>query len=109
MPGFDSISDQGEVARPLNALLDAFEARNSLPRTIVYNLNPIYNELIGTTIQNFQTNEDGIAGKIQFGSGWWLNDTKPGMIHQLTALADQGLLMHLLGMLTEPRSSISYK
>ena len=30
--GFDSISDQGEVARPLNALLDAFEMRNSLAK-----------------------------------------------------------------------------
>ena len=106
--GFDSISDQGEVARPLNALLDALEMRDSLPRTILYNLNPVYNELIGTTIQNFQTNEAGIAGRIQFGSGWWFNDTKPGMIRQLTALADQGLLMHFVGMLTDSRSFISY-
>ncbi|WP_338471871.1 glucuronate isomerase [Niallia sp. XMNu-256] len=106
--GFDSISDQGEVAQPLNALLNAFEMQDSLPRTIVYNLNPVYNELIGTTIQNFQSNEDGIAGKIQFGSGWWFNDTKPGMIRQLTALADQGLLMHFVGMLTDSRSFISY-
>lgn len=106
--GFDSISDQGEVAAPLNALLDAFEIRDSLPRTIVYNLNPVYNELIGTTIQNFQTNEAGIAGKIQFGSGWWFNDTKPGMIRQMTALADQGLLSHFVGMLTDSRSFISY-
>lgn len=106
--GFDSISDQGEVARPLNALLDAFESRNCLPKTIVYNLNPLYNELIGTTIQNFQMNEEGIAGKIQLGSGWWFNDTKPGMIRQLTALADQGLLMHFVGMLTDSRSFISY-
>ena len=106
--GFDSISDQGEVAAPLNALLDALEIRDSLPRTIVYNLNPVYNELIGTTIQNFQTNEDGIAGRIQFGSGWWFNDTKPGMIRQMTALADQGLLSHFVGMLTDSRSFISY-
>ena len=106
--GFDSISDQGEVAAPLNALLDALEIRDSLPRTIVYNLNPVYNELIGTTIQNFQTNEEGIAGKIQFGSGWWFNDTKPGMIRQMTALADQGILSHFVGMLTDSRSFISY-
>ena len=95
------------MAAPLNALLDAFEQENSLPKTILYNLNPVYNELIGTTIQNFQA-ESGIAGKIQFGSGWWFNDTKPGMIRQLTALADQGLLMHFVGMLTDSRSFISY-
>ncbi|MCQ6275656.1 glucuronate isomerase [Bacillus sp. V3B] len=105
--GFDSISDQGEVAAPLNALLDAFEQGDSLPKTILYNLNPIYNDLIGTTIQNFQAGS-GIAGKIQFGSGWWFNDTKPGMIRQLSSLADQGLLMHFVGMLTDSRSFISY-
>lgn len=105
--GFDSINDQGEVAAPLNALLDAFDQQNSLPRTILYNLNPIYNDLVGSTLANFQT-EPGISGKIQFGSGWWFNDTKPGMLRQLTALADQGLLMHFVGMLTDSRSFISY-
>lgn len=104
--GFDSISDQGEVAAPLNALLNAFEQEDSLPKTILYNLNPVHNELIGSTIQNFQS--AGVAGKIQFGSGWWFNDTKPGMIRQMTALADQGLFMHFVGMLTDSRSFISY-
>lgn len=105
--GFDSMSDQGEVAAPLNALLDSLDVTGHLPRTIIYNLNPVHNELIGTTIQNFQT-EAGIAGKIQLGSGWWFNDTKPGMTRQLTALADQGLLAHFVGMLTDSRSFISY-
>lgn len=105
--GFDSINDTGNIAAPLNALLDAFDRENALPRTILYNLNPTYNDLVGSTLANFQT-EAGIKGKIQFGSGWWFNDTKPGMIRQLNALADQGLLMHFVGMLTDSRSFISY-
>lgn len=105
--GFDSINDQGEVAPPLNALLNAFDLEDSLPKMIIYNLNPMYNDLIGTTIQNFQT-EAGVPGKIQFGSGWWFNDTKPGMIRQLSSLADQALLAHFVGMLTDSRSFISY-
>ena len=105
--GLDSINDQGEVAAPLNALLDAFDQKDSLPKTIIYNLNPVYNDLIGSTIANFQT-EAGVPGKIQFGSGWWFNDTKPGMIRQLSSLADQGLLAHFVGMLTDSRSFISY-
>ena len=105
--GFDSINDAGHVAAPLNALLNAFEKEDALPRTILYNLNPMYNDLVGSTLANFQT-EAGIKGKIQFGSGWWFNDTKPGMIRQLNALADQGLLMHFVGMLTDSRSFISY-
>ncbi|MCQ6278797.1 glucuronate isomerase [Bacillus sp. EB600] len=105
--GFDSINDQGEVAPPLNALLNAFDLEDSLPKMIIYNLNPVYNDLIGSTIQNFQT-EAGVPGKIQFGSGWWFNDTKPGMIRQLSSLADQALLAHFVGMLTDSRSFISY-
>ena len=106
--GFDSISDQGEVAEPLNRLLNTLELEDALPKMVIYNLNPVYNDLIGSTIQNFQTNNEGIAGKIQFGSGWWFNDTKPGMIRQMSALADQGLLAHFVGMLTDSRSFISY-
>ena len=48
--GFDSIGDIGEVAKPLNGLLNAMELNNSLPRTIVYNLNPAINDLMGSTI-----------------------------------------------------------
>ncbi|MEW9670584.1 glucuronate isomerase [Ammoniphilus sp. 3BR4] len=105
--GFDSINDQGQLAAPLNALLDAFDQEDHLPKTILYNLNPIYNDLVGSTMANFQT-EPGVAGKIQFGSGWWFNDTKQGMIRQMSALADQGLLMHFVGMLTDSRSFLSY-
>ncbi|MCM3768243.1 glucuronate isomerase [Neobacillus niacini] len=105
--GYDSISDQGEVAVPLNALLAAFDEVDGLPKTILYNLNPIHNELVGSTLANFQT-EAGVQGKIQLGSGWWFNDTKQGMIRQMNALADQGLLMHFVGMLTDSRSFISY-
>jgi glucuronate isomerase len=106
--GFDSISDQGEVAEPLNALLNTLELDDALPKMVIYNLNPVYNDLIGSTIQNFQMNKEGIAGKIQFGSGWWFNDTKPGMIRQMSALADQAVLAHFVGMLTDSRSFISY-
>jgi glucuronate isomerase len=45
---------------------------------------------------------------MQLGAGWWFNDTKRGMIHRMKALADQGLLFHFVGMLTDPRSFISY-
>ncbi|RIN53307.1 glucuronate isomerase, partial [Staphylococcus simulans] len=46
--------------------------------------------------------------KVQHGAGWWFNDTKRGMLNQMTSLADQGLLMHFVGMLTDSRSFISY-
>ncbi|MWF63652.1 glucuronate isomerase [Staphylococcus haemolyticus] len=105
--GFDSIRDQENLAYHLNATLDMMEQESHLPKTILYNLNPIYNDIVGSTIANFQT-EPGIISKVQHGAGWWFNDTKRGMLRQMSSLADQGLLMHFVGMLTDSRSFISY-
>lgn len=103
--GFDSINDR-EVAEPLSALLDSLNKDNNLPKTILYCLNPKDNEVIGTMIGNFQEG-NGIS-KIQFGSGWWFNDQKDGMVRQLTALSQLGLLSKFVGMLTDSRSFLSY-
>ena len=103
--GWDSISD-GLVAAKLSRYLDALARDDLLPRTILYCLNPIHNEVLGTMIGNFQ---DGrVFGKIQFGSGWWFNDQKDGMIRQMTALANLGNLGAFVGMLTDSRSFLSY-
>lgn len=106
--GFDSINDQTNVAFALNNILNALDKEDKLPKTIVYNLNPTYNDVVASTVANFQTNNEGIKGKIQFGSGWWFNDTEQGMLRQMEALADHGLLMHFVGMLTDSRSFVSY-
>lgn len=57
-------------------------------------------------IGNFQNSDT--PGKIQFGSGWWFNDQKDGMIRQMTALSQLGLLRRFVGMLTDSRSFLSY-
>ena len=106
--GFDSINDQSNLAMSLNQLLDAMAQENALPKTILYNLNAVYNDVVATTIANFQSAEHGVKSPIQFGSGWWFNDTRRGMENQLNSLADQGLLMHFVGMLTDSRSFVSY-
>lgn len=106
--GFDSINDQTNLASSLNRLLDAMAQRNALPRTILYNLNPGYNDIVATTVANFQSGDEGVKSPIQFGSGWWFNDTRRGMESQLNSLADQGLLMNFVGMLTDSRSLVSY-
>jgi glucuronate isomerase len=71
----------------------------------VYCLNPRDNEVLGTIIGCFQT---GMPGKIQFGSGWWFNDQKDGMVRQMTALSNLGLLSRFVGMITDSRSFLSY-
>ena len=79
---------------------------DELPKTILYCLNPKDNEVLGTMLGNFQGG--GIAGKIQFGSGWWFNDQKDGMEKQIKALCNLGLLSRFVGMLTDSRSFLSY-
>ena len=103
--GLDSIDDQS-IAYPLSRLLDSLERESSLPRTILYTLNPKDNYVLGTMIGNFQG--DNIPGKIQFGAAWWFNDNRDGMVEQMKALANLGLLGRFVGMLTDSRSFLSY-
>ena len=46
--------------------------------------------------------------KIQHGSAWWFNDTKTGMMEQMTNLANFSILPNFIGMLTDSRSFLSY-
>lgn len=106
--GFDSIGEWS-VAESLARLLDRLNSADSLPKTIIYTLNPDANEMIATMIGNFQGGEKNtIPGKIQFGSGWWFNDQLDGMRYQMNALSRQGLLSRFVGMLTDSRSFVSY-
>lgn len=103
--GLDSIGDF-EIAKPLSKLLDRLDMEDKLSKTVLYNLNPRDNELIGTMIGNFQ--DGSVPGKMQFGSGWWFLDQKDGMEKQLNALSNLGLLSRFVGMLTDSRSFLSY-
>ena len=102
--GFDSITDDTNLAYKLNGLLNEMVENDSLPKMIIYNLNPMYNDLIASTIANFQINN----GNMQFGAAWWFNDTKEGMLKQMKCLANNGLFSKFVGMLTDSRSFLSY-
>ena len=103
--GWDSIGtfDQGKA---LSTFLNGLDTRNKLTKTILYNLNPADNEVLATMVGNF--NDGSVAGKIQFGSGWWFLDQKDGIIKQLNALSNMGLLSRFVGMLTDSRSFLSF-
>ena len=103
--GWDSIGDFSQ-GKSLAKFLDRLDTNNQLTKTILYNLNPADNELMATMIGNF--NDGSTPGKIQFGSGWWFLDQKDGMIRQLNALSNMGLLSRFVGMLTDSRSFLSY-
>ncbi|MDD4920904.1 MAG: glucuronate isomerase [Bacteroidales bacterium] len=103
--GFDSIGDPN-VAKNMSKFLNRLDSDNLLAKTIIYNLNPRDNEMVATMTGNFQ---DGtVAGKIQFGAGWWFLDQKYGMTAQMNALSALGLLSRFVGMLTDSRSFLSY-
>ena len=103
--GVDSIGDFRN-ARGMQYLFDQLDRSDQLPRTIVYNLNPADNAVFATMVGNFA---DGrLAGKMQFGSGWWFNDQLDGMRDQLNVLSNTGLVSRFVGMLTDSRSFLSF-
>ena len=103
--GFDSIGDF-TVAKNMSKFLNRLDTDDKLTKTIIYNLNPRDNDMLATMIGNFQ--DGSVAGKIQFGSGWWFLDQKSGMESQINSLSNMGLLSRFVGMLTDSRSFLSY-
>lgn len=102
--GYDCIADY-TYGVALAHFLDRLDTTGELPKTILYCLNPRDNEMLATIAGCFQ---GSVPGKIQVGSGWWFNDQKDGMIRQMTALSQIGLLSLFVGMLTDSRSFMSY-
>jgi glucuronate isomerase len=103
--GFDSIGDWPQIDA-LGQYLDRLDREGALPKTILYNLNPADNYAMAAMAGNFQ--DSNVAGKIQFGSGWWFLDQKEGMEWQMNALSNIGLLSRFVGMTTDSRSFMSY-
>ena len=103
--GFDSISDTNSISK-LSRLMDKLNSENSLPKLIIFNLNPKMNAEIMTLIGCFQSSE--ARGKIQYGPAWWFLDNKIGMEKHLEDLTATGHIGAFVGMLTDSRSLLSY-
>lgn len=103
--GYDAVGEH-YFAQNLSVLLDDLNTRNQLAKTIIYNLNPNYNEVLAAMAGNF--NEGGIKSKVQFGAAWWFLDQLDGMTKQLNTLSNIGLISTFVGMLTDSRSLLSF-
>lgn len=103
--GFDCISTHFCAANTAK-FLNELNKSDELPKTILYPINPVDNAVIGAMIGCFQGTE--AEGKLQQGAAWWFNDTKTGMVDQMTNLANLGVLGTFAGMLTDSRSFLSY-
>ncbi|WP_025729396.1 glucuronate isomerase [Atopobacter phocae] len=107
--GFDSICEQIDLSKNLNKFLNNLLENDILPKIIFYNLNPSFNKILPNTLGNFQDNQENVKGKLQFGAGWWFNDTEYGMRQQMLYYSEEGILGEFIGMLTDSRSLLSYQ
>lgn len=98
--GHDIISGQPSISQ-LAKLLNHLDKQNSLPKTILYSINPVDNAGIGALCGAFQP-------QLRHGSAWWFNDNYDGMREQMKQLANLSAFGNFLGMLTDSRSFISY-
>ena len=104
--GYDAVADR-EQSVNLAALLSRMESngeKSSLPKTILYTLNPKDYYPLVTIMGGFQDN----GGKMQLGTAWWFCDHRDGMEEQMRILANTGVLPVFVGMLTDSRSFLSY-
>lgn len=105
--GADAGGDSVGVATDpflLGAFLGDLERESSLPRTILYNLNPADSAMMSTMAVNFASG----GAKVRYGAAWWLNDHIRGILQQLDQLMETGALANSVGMLTDSRSFTSF-
>lgn len=103
--GFDIMNDF-RVAQPMSILLDEMDKTDGLPKTVIYNLNANDNQVLSALPHCFP--EDGVPGKLQFGTPWWFIDHKKGMENHFEDIGNQGMIGNFIGMLTDSRSFLSY-
>jgi glucuronate isomerase len=102
--GSDVMGDDRQ-APGLARFLGTLEAEATLPRTVLYNLNPADNLMFATMANAFA--RPGVRSLVQWGPPWWFNDTEQGMRKGLDDLSQVGLLGNFIGMLTDSRSILS--
>ena len=103
--GFDRIHSNAPI-ESLAAFLDELDKTDSLPKTVLYSLDPTMNTALDVLAKCF--NEEGVCGKVQHGAAWWFNDNLGGMRDHLRSLCEQGVLGSFIGMLTDSRCLLSY-
>ncbi len=103
--GFDMIA-QTTCGVAISRFLSELDKTGECPKTILYSLNGVDNDMLMTMAGCFQSDE--VPGKIQLGSAWWFLDTKSGMEAQMRTCGNLGLLGNFIGMLTDSRSFLSY-
>ncbi len=97
--GFDIMRGNVDVDA-LITFFNGLAARDSLPKTVLYTLNPTCVPALATL--------SGAFPNIRIGAAWWFNDTVQGIREQLLRVSEYAVLGTNLGMLTDSRSFASY-
>jgi glucuronate isomerase len=109
--GCDGMGDYN-CAAVLAAFLNDLDRRSTLPRMIIYSLNPGDQPVIGSILGAFQESVEnqeggGIRGRLQQGTACWFNDAKRGLERQLITVSSLSLLGEDIGMLADARTPFS--
>lgn len=95
-----------DVRHITNLLDDAERGEHGIARTILFTLNPAYNEEIAVLCGSYS--RDGEAGLVQQGPAWWWCDHYSGIEKVLESIGSFGLLYEFTGMTTDSRSVLSF-
>ena len=87
------------------AFLNALEAADALPHTILLTLNPEAHAQLAVLSGSFT--REGSPGHIQLGPAWWWCDHAHGVRDVLEKTAAYGVLSTFVGMTTDSRSILS--
>ena len=109
--GCDGMGDYN-CAAVLADFLNDLDRRGTLPRMIIYSLNPGDQPVIGSILGAFQESVEnqeggGIRGRLQQGTACWFNDAKRGLERQLITVSSLSLLGEDIGMLADARTPFS--
>jgi glucuronate isomerase len=104
--GYDAMGTQPDIVAEFTKLFTVMDNAGEMPKVIFYSLNPNDWLEAATMMQSFVGQGD--VQHLQLGAAWWFNDTAEGMTQQLRTYAEQSLLPHFVGMLTDSRSFLSY-
>ena len=85
--------------------LGGLERDDTLPRTILYNVNPADNAVFAAMAGAFS--RPGVPSLVQWGPPWWFNDHEHGLRRHLDDLSQIGQLAGFVGMHTDSRSILS--
>lgn len=93
--------------RSIARMLDDLESMdNGIPKTVLFTLNPAYNEALAVLCGSYS--KDGAPALVQQGPAWWWCDHYSGICGVLESVSSFGILYEFIGMTTDSRSVLSF-